>query len=165
MNKFTVTSLVKKLIDEDKNILILDTCCLLDIIRCIQREKSAVLKSTIEIIELYDKNQNNFEIVLPSSIKTEYYKNCASVQAETKGYIHQFDKTQINLDYFFKMILPSTLNSTYYSQYSLEDILFGFSEKLLKFGFCLEVINGSIARRRYLWCFRWAVWCPNYATC
>lgn len=141
MNKFPVNSLVDKLIATDRNILILDTCCLLDIIRCIQREKPSILKSAIEIIDTFDKGTNKFEIVLPSLIETEWSDNCASVSAETKNHIEKCDKVLKNLTHSFEMIFPTALQSTYFSQYNLEMILSGFSEKLLNLSLCLEGIE------------------------
>jgi len=139
--KYSVTSLVEKLIDEDKNILILDTCCLLDVVRCIQRENLSELKSTIEIIDLFEKNQNKFVIVLSSLINTEWSDNITLVLAETKNHVEKCDIAHRNLINSLQMISPSTLESVWFSQYNLETILSGFSHKLLNLSFHLDNIK------------------------
>lgn len=141
MNKLSAPSLVEKLIAEDKNILILDTCCVLDIIRCIQRENLSVLKATIEIINLFDKKQNKFVIVLPSLIDTEWSDNNMSVSSETKCFIKKCDTAHKNLVQSFSMVFPTQLNAICFSHYNFEKILSDFSEKLLNLSFSLESIE------------------------
>lgn len=141
MNKLSATSLVEKLITVDKNILILDTCCVLDVIRCIQRENLSVLKATIEIINLFDKKQNNFVIVLPSLIDTEWSDNNVSVSSETKSFIEKCDTAHKNLVQSFEMVFPAQLNAICFSHYNFEKILSDFSEKLLNLSFSLESIE------------------------
>lgn len=141
MNKLSATSLVEKLTIEDKNILILDTCCVLDVIRCIQRENLSVLKATIKIINLFDKKQNNFVIVLPSLIDTEWSDNNMSVSSETKSFIEKCDTAHKNLVQSFGMVFPTQLNEICFSHYNFEKILFDFSEKLLNLSFSLESIE------------------------
>lgn len=141
MNKLSATSLVEKLITADKNILILDTCCVLDVIRCIQRENLSVLKATIEIINLFDMKQNNFVIVLPSLIDTEWSDNNVSVSSETKNFIEKCDVVHKNLVQSFGMVFPTQLNAIYFSHHNFEKILCDFSEKLLNLSFSLESIE------------------------
>jgi hypothetical protein len=141
MNKLSASSLVEKLIAEDKNILILDTCCVLDVIRCIQRENLPVLKATIEIINLFDKNQNKFVIVLPSLINTEWSDNNVLVCSETKCFIEKCDTAHKNLIQSFGMVFPIQVNAICCSHYNFEKILSDFSEKLLDLSFSLESIE------------------------
>lgn len=141
MNKLSAPSLVEKLIAEDKNILILDTCCILDVIRCIQRENLSVLKATIEIINLFDKKQNKFVIVLPSLIDSEWADNNMSVCSETKCFIEKCDTAHKNLIQSFEMVFLIKLNATYFSRYNFEKALSDFSEKLLSLSFSLESIE------------------------
>lgn len=143
MIKYNVDSLAERLVNANKNILILDTCCLLDIIRCIEREKPSILESVIEIFDLFDKNQNTFEIVLPSLIETEWTDNCTFVRTKTDDYIKESDRMQKNLIHFVKMIYPTPLQNTYFSQFDLGKRLSDFSEKLLNLCLCLESINES----------------------
>lgn len=141
MNKFSAPSLVKKLIAENKNILILDTCCILDVIRCIQRENLSILKATIEIINLFDKNQNKFVIVLPSLIDTEWSDNNESVCSETERYIEKCDTAYKKLIQSFKMVFSMQFNTICFSQYNFEKILLNFSERILNLSFGLEGIE------------------------
>lgn len=141
MNKLSVISLVEKLIEEEKNILILDTCCILDVIRCIQRENLSVLKTTIDIINLFDKKKNKFLIVLPSLIDSEWSDNYMTVSSETKSFIEKCDTTHKNLIQSFEMVFPTQLNSICFSQYKFEKILSDFSEKLLALSFSIESIE------------------------
>lgn len=141
MNKFSASSLVEKLIAEDKNILILDTCCILDVIRCIQRENLPALEATIEIINLFDKKQNKFVIVLPSLINTEWFDNNVSVCSETKRYIKKCDTAHKNLIQSFKIVFSKQFSATCFSRYNFEKILLNFSEKILNLSFVLESIE------------------------
>ena len=141
MSKILVESLVEKLVAEDKNILILDTCCVLDVIRCIQRENLSVLKTTVEIINVFDEKKNKFQIVLPSLIDTEWSDNYASVRGETKSYIEKCDIAHKNLIESCKIVFPTALESMSFSHYNLESILSDFSEKLLYLSLRLESIE------------------------
>lgn len=81
--------LVETLIKDDKNVLILDTCCLLDIIRCLPREKMDVFDSALNISNAIKEGTLNFSIVLPSSVPKEWNDNIGNVAQETEKFINK----------------------------------------------------------------------------
>jgi hypothetical protein len=90
MSKFDFDALIDKLYSEQKNILILDTCTLLDIVRVPIRQKIAVLDSAIEIKESI-KN-GNFNIVIPSLVPDEWRDNISNVCQEVNTIIRNIHK-------------------------------------------------------------------------
>lgn len=80
--------LVERLIRDDKNVLILDTCCLLDVIRCLPKGKMDVFDSALNISNAIEGNALDFSIVLPSLVPQEWENNIEAVMLETKRFIN-----------------------------------------------------------------------------
>jgi hypothetical protein len=56
MLKKDIDELVKELVSINKNVLISDTCCILDIIRSVTRQNNNTLKSAVEILNTYSED-------------------------------------------------------------------------------------------------------------
>lgn len=81
--------LAERLIEDGKNVLILDTCCLLDIVRCLQREDMDVFDSALRISGAIKVGSLNFTIVLPSLVPQEWNANVCKVALETEKFIRE----------------------------------------------------------------------------
>lgn len=141
MNRFSFISLLDKAVTKDKNILILDTCCVLDVIRCIPRGKLSLLETVIKIINLFDKEQNQFEIILPSLFEIEWSENYKNVREETNKYIKKCDADYKKIIESFKTIFLTEPQAIYFSGYNLDKTLLELAEKLIELSMHLESID------------------------
>jgi hypothetical protein len=77
MQELNMDALISKLKADNVNVLILDTCCLLDIIRVPDRENLDVIESAYQLLE--KKSLNKLNVVLPSLIRDEWNENVSNV--------------------------------------------------------------------------------------
>ncbi|MFR3727672.1 PIN domain-containing protein [Lacrimispora sp.] len=136
--KFSFQHLVKELIKKNKKVLVLDTCCILDVIRAIQRNKLSTIESAINIINLYKKEQNDFIIVLPSLILEEWSDNFESVYMESKKYIEKCDENYKLICQAIQLIFEKQINEVCFVSYKVDDFLKNISEKLLDIGLIVD---------------------------
>ena len=133
--------IIDAIISDDKNLLILDTCCLLDIIRCIQRNNFNILKSTRKIIEKFEEKKNDFFLLLPSLVKKEWDENFEIVKNDTKNFIIRHDENHLFLVKIIDLLLSESVMKLNLSEKSIENELFSLSEKIIENSFHLKVIK------------------------
>ena len=146
MNNYKASEIIDKIISENKNVLILDTCCLLDIIRCIQRKNLELLKSVKEIIQKFEENKNNFIIILPSLIKKEWKDNFEEIEDETKKSIKKHEEIHNEMVDFFNLISSPLRSPIEITKENLEKKLTDFSKTIIELSYCLNEINESKLR-------------------
>lgn len=137
-SKWSFQILVEELINKNKNILILDTCCILDVIRAIKRNNLSTLESAINIINLYKNSQNDFIIVLPSLIPKEWSDNIDTVYTDTENYIKKCDDEHKKLRQSTRLIFQKELDEICFADYKLDIMLKNYSEKLLDIGLVID---------------------------
>ncbi|MDQ0246519.1 hypothetical protein J2S09_004123 [Bacillus fengqiuensis] len=135
MNLLTLNSLISKLNRENKNVLILDTCCLLDIVRVPIRETIQPLQAALKIVN--GINSNNFNIVLPSYIPMEWTDNISNVCDEVNKSI---EKNQSKLTYLNGIVieLQSPVTIPDFKSIGIETQLRSISKKVLDLGLTLQ---------------------------
>jgi hypothetical protein len=140
MTKVSANYVVDKLLAKDQNVLILDTCCLLDVIRCIQRDNISVLESAVNMVDHYNAGTNGFEIILPSLIANEWTDNVETVKGETRRFINNCDTAQKSLAEAVNIIFQTKHHGFRAKGYDLDVKLSNLSSKFLDMGLCLEDI-------------------------
>ena len=141
MTRVSANYVVDKLLAKDQNVLILDTCCLLDIIRCIQRDNISVLESAVSMIEHYNAGSNRFEIILPSLIVDEWNDNVETVKRETGKFIENCDSEQKRLTKVANIFFKTHHRGFRAKGFDLDVKLSNLSSKFLDMGLCLEDIK------------------------
>ena len=141
MGDDSISKIVKEVVFKDKNILILDTCCLLDVIRCIQRNNFDVLESAFKIVQEFNEKNSDFIIVLPSLIQNEWKENFEKVKLETRKFIRNHDKNNGILLRSLGLFLDSSTLAMRFSENELEKKLANLSEKIILNSYCLESIQ------------------------
>ncbi|MFV0400491.1 MAG: hypothetical protein ACK5LX_07715 [Oscillospiraceae bacterium] len=92
MSKPTNDEIVENILVSNRNLLILDTCCILDIVRTIPRANHAILESAQKIISENEAGTNKYIMVLPTLVLQEWKDNIENVMAETKKHIEKQDE-------------------------------------------------------------------------
>lgn len=130
---------LEDLLDENKNIIILDTCILLDIVRVPLRNQISVFDSAINMLDELDNNTNNFNVVIPSLIEEEWFNNIDNVCDEVKinvkkGYEDLKTAKKIIEEFNLKdqLLIPNLQN------YKIELLLKDISKKILNYGYTFE---------------------------
>jgi len=127
MDKKDVDILLKIILQKNLSILILDTCSLLDVVRCIQRARISDLKSALNIFDDWKKTQEKCLIVFPSLFEKEWSDNIETVKKETRKAIETTYNAVECYNYFFQ---PEIEKSKFIS-YSLENKLLDLSNDII----------------------------------
>lgn len=141
MDRLNIEELSNLLLENNKDILILDTCCILDIVRCIQRDNLSILKTADDLIKKYELNENQFEILLPSIIEHEWSNNINEVKADTKKYIKSTTESYKSIVNCVKMLHATEFEYTDFQSYDVENLLESCSKKIIDFSFSLKTIE------------------------
>lgn len=103
MTRLHIDTLTEDILQSNKNVMILDTCCLLDIIRSIFRQRILDYETAISI--LVNQNSDDLQIVFPSLVLAEWNSNQSSVQDELQRYLKNWDKSykiiKASIEYFY----------------------------------------------------------------
>ncbi|MBX4150733.1 PIN domain-containing protein [Paenibacillus lautus] len=132
---YDVDQLGNKIKTDNFNVLILDTCCLLDIVRAVTREGIPTLKAAVEIIQA---TKPNYHIVFPSLIEKELMDNIDIVAEEARRYIKKTnDSTKTFWDAIDvlgvqKYVIPNL------ESYKLDDLLISVCKSLFQKGLKLN---------------------------
>ena len=137
----SISKIVKEIISKDKNILILDTCCLLDVIRCIPRNNFDVLESAFKIVQGFNGKTSDFIIILPSLVQNEWRENLEKVKLETEKFIRNHDKNNGILFRTLGLFLGDLALTVRFSENELEKKLANLSEEIILNSYCLESIE------------------------
>lgn len=131
--------LAERLIRDDKNILILDTCCLLDIIRCVPRGQMEVYDSALNISNAIKERTLDFSIVLPSLVPKEWNDNIDTVTLEIKRFIKdQFNSLEVTRKVVAEISPDMTFNFGAFSQLEIEQELKAISRRIMDNGYICE---------------------------
>ena len=85
--------LVERLIAEDQNVLLLDTCCLLDIIRGPARERMPDFEAALSMTTAIDTGNPLFQIALPSPVPREAQSHVADARNSVVIHLRQYTQT------------------------------------------------------------------------
>jgi hypothetical protein len=138
MNTHPFESVIQSLLTLQKNVLILDTCCLLDIIRTPVRNQLSVLE-TAGIILKDIQHGANYQIVIPSLVPSEWSNNVELVTVESSRFFSRtYDEINIVKDTVSLLQIPVQLTIPDYTQLKIEEQLKDISEKIMASGLVLE---------------------------
>ena len=137
----TINNIANLIIQAEKSVLILDTCCILDIIRCIQRESLNVLSAALCIIDDYRKNQNNYFIIIPSVVSLEWADHCQNVMLETETHIKRHDKFVRLFSDAKNYIMQLNEPSSPLCRFDLHTHLHNISKKILDLSLCIDEVE------------------------
>lgn len=131
--------ILEDLIFDNKNILILDTCILLDIVRVPLRNKISVFNSAINMLDELDNETNNFNIVIPSLIKEEWENNINNVCNKVKiKFQDGYDDLKTAKEIIEELNLKEELLIPDLNNYRIERLLKNLSKNLLDYGYTFE---------------------------
>ena len=139
MIKFDLYDLVEELIRLNRNILIVDTCCLLDIIRFIQRKDMGSFNVAIDL-----RNQiKTMEVIIvyPSLVYLEWTENQKKVMGETYTHLVEWRRTCKYLDAFLKQYSTSKISAIDIDRMAPHTLLGSLSRDILESGIHLEAVE------------------------
>ena len=143
MDKKDVDILLEIILQRNLNILILDTCSLLDVLRCIPRGNTNDLKSALNIFDDWKKEQEKCLIVFPSLFEKEWNDNFETVKKEARKAIKIADNTVECYNYIFQ---PEIEKSKFISC-NLENKLFDLSNNIINStGIIVKKIDECVPR-------------------
>lgn len=142
MNEFKFEELVDRLLSDEKDIILLDTCSLLDIIRVPKRYKIDPLIAAKRLL-----NNNNLNIVLPSLITGEWSDNVANVCDETQKEIRNISGNINFISEVVQHIGLETFNILDITKYDIEIALMDLAEKIIGNSLILDINDSSNLER------------------
>ncbi|MFA5480232.1 MAG: hypothetical protein WC337_09430 [Candidatus Muiribacteriota bacterium] len=139
INKMLINDLVLKITEDNKNVLFVDTCCVLDVLRCLTMQKIDLIKNIYKITEEFEKNENNFLIVFASAIFKEYQKNIETVKLEVENYCKKLFVDINNFSTLNEIVYKNKLNIYNLSNRNFPEILSKKTQDILKYGIHIEL--------------------------
>jgi len=139
MKSLSYNRLVGRLIKDDKNVLFLDTCCLLDIVRCLNRENIPVFESALNIFNAIEEDDLDFSIVLPSLVPQEWKENIDTVELEANRFIEERFRSLENIkEVLAKLNLDVVLDFGAFNKIQVETKLRAISQKIIDSSYVCE---------------------------
>jgi hypothetical protein len=132
--------LAQRLIEDDKNLLLLDTCCLLDIVRCLPRGKTEIFDSALNIFNAINESNLSFNIVLPSPVPQEWSDHIDAVVSETGRFIEEQFNSLSNIKRILTEIDPDIiLDFGPFNKRHIEQKLKMISQEIMDKGYVCEI--------------------------
>jgi hypothetical protein len=120
------------LISDNKNVLILDTCCLLDVVRVPIHNQIPILEAAIKIITDYNSGVLNYNIVIPSLVEKEWDDNIVTISDEVVKKVQETKKFfTIMKDTTNKLGLSPEFTFINPEAYQIEQVLSRYSYTIL----------------------------------
>ncbi len=142
MKSLSYNRLVERLIEDDKNVLFLDTCCLLDIVRCLTRGNMPVFESALNISNAIEGDDLSFSIVLPSLVPEEWKDNIDTVVLEAERFIEEQFRALKNIkEVLAKLNSDVVLNFGAFDKIQIEQKLRAISQRIMNSSYVCEKDN------------------------
>lgn len=136
MSELKFRELIDKLYSDAKDIILLDTCSLLDIIRVPKRYNLEPLIAGKQIIA---NCNNNFNVVLPSLITSEWRDNVANVCDETQRELRNINGNMNFMSDVFQNIGLESFNILDITRFDIEIELKKIAEKIIENSLILDI--------------------------
>lgn len=139
-NTLPYNQLVEKLIRDNKNVLIIDTCILLDIVRCLNRGRMEIFNSALNIFNDITNNKLNFNIVLPSLVPVEWQNNIDKEVLSASKSIEEQHTSLKNLQTVIRCLgLSIILDFNEFHKAQIEQQLKSISYKIMNVGYVCKI--------------------------